>query len=327
MDQLDLFAKPPRAAGAAAERLAREHAAAERIARRLPPGVRFGTSSWSFPGWEGIVYPRRASTSDLAREGLADYSRHPLLTTVGIDRSFYAPIPERDLERYAEQLPAGFPCCAKAPQAVTSAYLDGRANPDFLSARRFVEETLAPFEKFFRDHVGPFVVQVPPAPTGRGPTPREFAERLDRFLAALPPSFGYAVELREESLLTPEYARVLAARGAGHVYNFAGSMPMPLGQAAVVPIDTAPFAVVRLLMRPGSRYDDRREEFLPFDRIVEPEPAMRSQIIALARAAVSTGRPVSILVNNKAEGCAPLTIRALAELLSEEEVSSPPAGS
>ena len=27
--------------------------------------------------------------------------------------------------------------------------------------------------------------------------------------------------------------------------------------------------VVRLLLRPGTRYDDRREDFLPFDRIVD----------------------------------------------------------
>ena len=37
-----------------------------------------------------------------------------------------------------------------------------------------------------------------------------------------------------------------------------------------------------------------------------------------ARAALATQRPVSILINNKAEGCSPLTIRALAEMLAEE---------
>ena len=35
------------------------------------------------------------------------------------------------------------------------------------------------------------------------------------------------------------------------------------------------------------------------------------------RAALATHRPVSILVNNKAEGCAPLTIRAIAQLLAD----------
>ena len=31
-------------------------ASASALAARLPPEVYFGTSSWSFPGWQGIVY-------------------------------------------------------------------------------------------------------------------------------------------------------------------------------------------------------------------------------------------------------------------------------
>jgi hypothetical protein len=37
--------------------------------------------------------------------------------------------------------------------------------------------------------------------------------------------------------------------------------------------------------------------------------------VSLARTAIESGIPVSVLVNNKAEGCSPLTIRALAEML------------
>ena len=40
---------------------------------------------------------------------------------------------------------------------------------------------------------------------------------------------------------------------------------------------------------------------------------------AIADIAAAHG-PVSVLVNNKAEGCAPLTIRALAELLADSAV-------
>ena len=100
----------------------------------LPPGFRMGTSSWSFPGWLGIVYARKRSTSMLAKEGLHEYAQHPLLRTVGIDRSFYAPIPDEDLLRYADQLGDEFPCCAKAPAAVTSESIPGlnrhHPNPD-----------------------------------------------------------------------------------------------------------------------------------------------------------------------------------------------------
>lgn len=328
-EQLGLFAAPEPPAGreerALAERLARQHAEAAGIAARLPGGVRFGTSSWSFPGWKGLVYSRRTTTAVLARDGLFEYARHPLLKTVGIDRGFYAPVPGADLERYASQLPPGFPCCAKAPEAVMAAVRtnprgepEQRPNPDFLNPQRFVDEMVGPFLEVFRDHTGPFVLQMPPAPKGLQPDPAVFAGSLDRFLAALPKAARYAVELRDPALVTPEYVRVLGARGAAHVYNYVTAMPMPEEQAAAVPIEAAPFAVIRLLLAPGTRYNDRREEFSPFDKLVAPDPEMRRQVVALARAAAALGRDVFVLVNNKAEGCSPLTIRALAELLAEE---------
>ena len=90
------------------------------LAARLPADLRLGTSSWSFPGWAGLVYGRERSVQSLAHDGLRDYARHPLLRTVGIDRSYYAPIPESDLERYAFQLSDGYLCCLKAPATATS---------------------------------------------------------------------------------------------------------------------------------------------------------------------------------------------------------------
>src|SRR5262245_9922516 len=218
--QPGLFEPPDPPASPAAARLREEHESAARLASRLPAGVRFGTSSWSFPGWAGIVWSETRGVAWLAREGLAEYARHPLLTTVGIDRGFYAPIPEADLVRYAEQLPAGFPCCAKAPASVTSMVLPGppgarpQRNPEFLEPGRFVSEMVEPFLRLFGDHLGPFVVQLPPAPAGLRLAPGPFAERLERFLRALPRAASYAVELREPELLTPDYRDALASAGA-----------------------------------------------------------------------------------------------------------------
>jgi uncharacterized protein YecE (DUF72 family) len=327
--QLGLFgAEEPisrRQGSDAGERLAREYEIASRIAERLPRNVFFGTSSWGYPEWEGIVYSRRRTTTHLAREGLSEYARHPLLTTVGIDRSFYAPIPREDLERYATQLPAGFPCCAKAPQAVTSAVIAGpgregarRGNPEYLEPQRFLEEIVAPFLNVFADHAGPVILQFPPSPSGQRQRPGAFAGKLGRFLAALPPMLRYAVELRDPALLSPDYRDALSQNGVAHVYNYSGTMPMPAMQAEMIPIDAAHFAVIRLLMPPGNRYEERREALAPFNRLSAPDEEMRREVAALALAAASKNRPVYILVNNKAEGCSPLTIRALAEILAGE---------
>ena len=71
------------------------------VAERLPAGLRLGTSSWSFPGWEGIVYDRRASQASLAKHGLGAYAHHPLLRTVGLDRTYYRPISAGEFQDYA----------------------------------------------------------------------------------------------------------------------------------------------------------------------------------------------------------------------------------
>jgi hypothetical protein len=97
---------------------------------------------------------------------------------------------------------------------------------------------------------------------------------------------------------------------------------MPGEQAKAIPVGSASFAVIRLLLRPGTTYGERREEMMPFSRITDRDDDMRSQVESLARAAIETGIPVSVLVNNKAEGCSPLTIRALAEMLADRESSA-----
>ena len=72
------------------------------LARKLPKNLFLGCSSWSFPGWEGLVYEDRGTKTELARHGLAAYAAHPLLTSVGIDRTYYAPLSAAEFADYRE---------------------------------------------------------------------------------------------------------------------------------------------------------------------------------------------------------------------------------
>jgi uncharacterized protein YecE (DUF72 family) len=290
------------------------------LAARVPPGVRFGTSSWSFPGWKGLVYSTAITASQLARDGLGEYVRHPLFGTVGIDRSYYAPIPEDDLRRYASQLPPGFPCCCKAPASVTSPLMPDRqsaeANPDFLSAGRLAAELLDPIDRVFRDHAGPIILQFPRM-LRRAPIESvAFYDGLAALLASLPAGFRFAVELRDRQLLTPAYVQVLSDHGAAHVYNLQTAMPRPGEQAALFPPEAMPFVMVRLLLQPDATYEQQREAFAPFDAIAAPDEGMRAEVADIVGRAVARAIPAYVLVNNKAEGSAPLTIEALAEALA-----------
>jgi len=324
-EQLGLFSEEAIAA-APAERpgaaLAARFKSLSELAERIPALVRFGTSSWSFPGWGGIVFEPGQSESFLAREGLRAYVLHPLLRTVGIDRGYYSPLLPADLQRYAAQLPAGFPCCAKAPSLYTTpvhlghgAATRGDPNPFFLHAHRFLDEVVGPTWSVFREHTGPLILEFPPVPRELRLAPAAFVDRLEPFLEALPSELPVAVELRDKHLLTPAYASLLARRKVGHVYNYWSAMPTPAAQARLVPLSQAPFVVLRLMLRPGTRHDDRKAAFAPFDRILDPNPELRDEVVTLLRACIQVQRSAFVLVNNKAEGCAPLTIEALARAL------------
>jgi uncharacterized protein YecE (DUF72 family) len=320
-DQLPLFdtAADPERQSAAASPLDARFAALRATASRISPLVRFGTSSWGFPGWRGLVYTVGRTEGWLSREGLREYVRHPLLRTVGIDRSYYARIPDDDLRRYADELPDGFPCCCKAPARVTSAVVPERgskdANPHFLAPDLLIDDLLEPLARVFKGHAGPIVLQFPPMLRRAAIAPTVFIDALDEFLSALPREFSYGVELRDRALLTAAYSRVLTRHGAAHIYNLWTAMPLPAEQAGALPPETMPFAMVRLLVKPGATYEEQREAFAPFDRIVAPFERMREEVTEILARAIARAIPAYVLVNNKAEGSAPLTIEALAERL------------
>ena len=91
---------------------------------------------------------------------------------------------------------------------------------------------------------------------------------------------------------------------------------MPAEQAAIAAPDDAPFTVIRLLLKPGTWYEDQRDLFRPFNRLVAPDPVMRAEVVAIAGRSLKRQKRVYILVNNKAEGSSPLTIVALAKQLA-----------
>jgi uncharacterized protein YecE (DUF72 family) len=57
--------------------------------------------------------------------------------------------------------------------------------------------------------------------------------------------------------------------------------------------------------------------------VVDPDDRHRRDVTRLVTDAAGRQQPVYVLVNNKAEGSAPLTIRALAEQVVQALASSP----
>ena len=285
----------------------------------FPSGVRVGTSSWSFPGWEGLVYDGVYSPGVLAVEGLAAYSSHGLFRTVGLDRGYYRPVPRETLAGMADQVPPDFRFVLKAPVQVTGPVLRGGArgsNPDFLDPRVAGTLAVAPFMEGLGDRGGVLLFQFPPMGIRSPQRGEAFLERLGSFLRKLPQGGTYAVELRDPVLWGEGFRRVLAEAGAVPGFAVHPAAPPLARQFRIIPPEELPVTMVRWLLPPDSDYEEAREAFAPFRSLQEPDPAHRALLAELAGAGAQAGRPTFIIVNNKAEGSAPLSVVALSHAMT-----------
>lgn len=290
--------------------------------------IRFGTSTWAYEGWQGLVYHNAYAKGRFKQDCLAEYARYeyhgePMFRTVGLDQTFYRPATTWQLKRYAEQLPSGFEMCSKVWEEITIPRFAshqrygakaGQPNPRFLDAKLFTEQVLSPYTEVFHGHTGPFLFEF----QRMGIEPGEFLPRLDEFLGLLPKDYPYAIEVRNAALLGADYRSILNTHGVAHVYNHWTSMPpladqhQRLGQTF-----TAPFAVMRLLTPLGTKYEDAVKAAEPYNKLIKPLSTMRTEALDLIRTLVAEQRRAYVLVNNRAEGCAPLTVQALVDQLRQ----------
>ncbi|MFP2931536.1 DUF72 domain-containing protein [Pyxidicoccus sp. 3LG] len=326
--QIDLFTGAPVEAPARARKSTQPVGPApvpenlSSLGQHLPQGVYLGTSSWTFPGWSGLVFDHAASASQLAREGLAAYAHHPVLRTVGIDRTFYGPIPASGFAEYAEQVPPSFRFLVKAHEVCTMARFPlherygahrGQPNDRFLNATYAAEHVVAPFVEGLGDKAGPLVFQFPPQDPQVLGGPGRFVELLHAFFAALPRGPLYAVEVRNEELLTEGFAQALADVGVSPVMAVWRDMP-PVGQQARrTRAFEARALVVRWMLPPNLGYEEARARYAPFDKLVDEDLSTRDVLARACLAAERRAMPAFVTINNKAEGSAPLSAIRLAE--------------
>lgn len=325
--QLDLYGPSKTVPEAAAA-----SPAVQRLAARLPPGLFLGTSSWSFPGWKGLVWRGEHSEQVLARDGLVAYAAHPLLRAVGVDRTFYGPVTDDVLAAYASAVPDGFRFLVKASEALTWARFPhhprygnrkGLENPDFLSPGYALDQVVQPFVDGLGDKAGALLFQVPPQRAEDLGGPQRFADRLHRFLGALPRGPTYAVELRTDELLSRALADALLDVGALPCLNAIRGMPDVLEQAERVGLDRFEQLLLRWMLTRELDYEAARARFHPFDRLRSPDPRTRDQVATLIEGFIARDKKALVIINNKAEGSAPLSVLRLTERIAEGRPAPP----
>jgi uncharacterized protein YecE (DUF72 family) len=309
----------------------------EPLAVPLPPGIYLGTSTWAFPGWKGIVYHRSyRSEKDFSQNSLLEYATIPWFRTMCIDSLFYNPPSPQTLERYAEQTPDYYRWVSKVWERITvisypkhARYgpLAGQRNPDFLNVELFKERVLSAYSHpAVRERTGPFVFQFAPF-SQYTMAYEEFIDRLAQFLHSLPREFMYAVEIRNEELLTPRYFAALNQAKVTHCFNHWNSMISLKSQmlaAAQAGGLQADFYVARLLTPRGVSYENAAKIFEPYSEVKQPNAQMRIDTVAIAKRAITTGKRAFITANNKAEGNSALTMASIGRLLGQTLHASEP---
>lgn len=288
-----------------------------------------GTSTWSFSGWQGLVYADEYDESTLARQGLAAYVAHPLFRSVGVDRSYYRPLDAETLSRMRKAVSADFRFLLKAHAALMlpksarrPVYLEGV--PDvFLDADHAIRHVIDPARRALGETLGVVLFQFSPLGARVLGYRRELLQRLYEFLRALPGDVTYAVEWRDPEMLGVDYQQMLRTVGAVHGHAQHPRMPSIelQGECAAEFAQPSSPLVIRWLLAPGRSYEGAKAAYAPFDRLVDPDPSARQKIVALARRSLAAGQDVTIIVNNKAEGSAPQSIVELAREFAAPETT------
>ena len=313
-------------------------------------GVYLGTSSWIYEGWIGQVYrdgylgKRGAfSKTRFRAECLAEHAR--VFPTVCFDGAYYRAPSEKQLRTYQEELRRADGTSSvmafKVSEAIT--LREDRAgvpNPGYLSPRLFTETVLSPIIEVMgasssaaASALGPLILEFSPfffgQPYGqRDYSPLAFVRDLHHFFAGLSSegraanaaggtaAIKFAVEVRDPELLAfPKYLDCLEYHGVAHVLNEQTWMPEIAQQLEIPGIETAPFTVIRALVRPGVKHHDAVEEFEPYDRTQLVLPKLREALATSVRHALATNRQLYAYVNNRAEGNSPNTIASVLEMI------------
>ncbi len=297
-----------------------------RLAALAAQDIFIGTSSWKYEGWIGQIYSRnryttrgRFSQKRFNDECLGEYAE--TFPIVCGDFSFYQfPTPDYWRKLFGSA-PAALQFAFKAPEDVTVKQFPrhprygtraGDDNSSFLDAALFQSaflDLLAPYKQ----RVATLILEFGSFARQCYPDVAAFLQELDPFLAALPRTFRYAVEIRNPEFLSPEYFDCLRRHSVAHVFNAWTRMPEIGVQMHLREAYTADFTVARALLRRGRAYEEAVTKFTPYARVQDPNPGTRDALRLLIAHARRRNEPSYIFVNNRLEGNAPETIEAIAD--------------
>jgi uncharacterized protein YecE (DUF72 family) len=304
----------------------------DQLAGLADRGVFLGTSSWKYPGWVGTIYDEsrylyrgKFAKSRFEQSCLAEYAE--VFKTVCVDAAYYTFPSRSSLEALAAQVPADFRFGFKVTDAITVKRFPnlprfgarkGTVNEDFLNADAFCSRFLKPCEAI-RSHVGILMFEFSRFRRADYLDLREFLADLDGFLSKLPKGWSYGIEMRNDIWLGAEYFDCLARHELTHVYNSWTDMPPVSAQLVMPGSRTNPALVAaRFLLTPGKTYERTIQDLEPFDSIRRVDENARAAAVELiAEGSETPERRTYLFINNRLEGSAPWTVKAMLDAKRE----------
>lgn len=270
---------------------------------RTPPRYRVGVAGWSYPDWEGIVYPP-GKIDQLAY--VAQY-----FDTIEINTTFYHPAPAKNIDswlRRVERFP-DFRFTVKLWQRFTHDPTPfGREEIDaVLQALRTIAS---------EGRLGALLMQFPYSFKNRG----DARERLARILEAFA-GFPAVVEVRHTSLNVPGFYEFLRERGAGFC-----NIDQPQISRSIAPttIATSQVGYVRLHGRNYKEwFSENADRTTRYNYYYSKEELAEwvDRIVVIGRHSAD----VYIIANNHYRGQAPANGLRLKSLLNGAPVEAPSA--
>ncbi len=285
--------------------------------------IRFGTCSWKYDSWRGIVYSDKENINYLK-----EYSQH--FNTVEIDQWFWSLFPpnnvslpdRRTVEEYAESVPDDFLFTIKVPNAITLTHFYNKdktqplvPNPYFLSNELFNEflEKLSPME----DKIGSLIFQFEYLNKKKMSSLSRFQEMFRQFHSNLKNSVpAIGIEIRNPNYLNASYFQFINDLKLHHVFLEGYFMPPVTEIYSNYKYHVNDLTVIRLHGpdRKGIEKIARNN----WDKIYVDREKELSGIIEMIKDLRNRDVDLFVNVNNHFEGSAPLTIERIRNELGED---------
>jgi uncharacterized protein YecE (DUF72 family) len=318
--------------------------------RGLHPGVSIGMASDRYAGWIGQVYSEGRYTNGikprthrigeksfseevLPVESVEEYFEH--FPTLEIDYTFYRllldksgkPTPNNfTLKEYQQYLKKDDRLILKVPQLICARRIrkGGKfvENEAYLNPEIFTNQFYKPAVEILGPNLNGFIFEQEYQPKKERVEVEEIAESLDTFFKAIPKDKRYHVELRTEAYLSEPVFDILEKHGVGLVYSHWTWLPPLSKQLSKTRgrfFNSGGDCFIRLMTPLRMNYEDSYATAFPFDKMVDGmmNPEMIDDAIEIIREGIRQRKRMSLIINNRAGGNAPLIAQQIAKRLQE----------